>query len=106
MDDEGFESLWEAINPRDKNPHSSLVALNVSNNLLTDVAMAVMAEAGDVTLQDLYLDGNQITDRGALDLAKAIMDSTTLKMLTVARNRLTHKGKNTLRWFAPDRFSC
>ena len=106
MDDEGFESLWEAINPRDKNPHSSLVALNVSNNLLTDVAMAVMAEAGDVTLQDLYLDGNQITDRGAFDLGKAIMDSTTLKMLTVARNRLTHKGKNTLRWFAPDRFSC
>ena len=79
----------------------------MGNNELTDVAMAFMADSGTVALKDLYLDGNQLSDRGALDLAKAIMDSTTLKLLTVAKNPLmTQKGKNSLRWFAPDRFSC
>ena len=107
IDDNGFQSLWEAILPKNNFPHPSLIALNMGNNKLTDVAMAIMADSGTVALRDLYLDGNQISDRGALDLAKAIMDSTTLKLLTVASNPLmTHKGKNSLRWFAPDRFSC
>lgn len=107
IDDEGFRCLWEAVKPKGGRPHPSLNALHVGNNQLTDVAMEVIAASGTVDLERLYLDGNRITDRGALDLSKAIMDSTSLKLLSIAQNdQMTHKGKNTLRLFAPHMFSC
>jgi Ran GTPase-activating protein (RanGAP) involved in mRNA processing and transport len=99
--DEGFRMLWDAI----RRPHPSIISLNVSNNQLTDASVSSMYSTED--LQELYLNGNQITDKGALDLAKAIMDRTMLKILSIGNNTLmTHRGKTTLRLFAPNRFSA
>jgi Ran GTPase-activating protein (RanGAP) involved in mRNA processing and transport len=98
--DDGFQLLWDDVI---RKCHPSIISLNVSNNKLTDASMANLY-GNTEHLQELYLDGNQISDRGALDLAKAIMDRETLKILSVGNNPLmTHRGKNTLRFFAPNR---
>jgi NLR family CARD domain-containing protein 3 len=98
--DEGFRALWEVINPSEKNPHPSLVAINFNKCSLTDFSMAAIAESGSVgQLQEIYLEQNQITDRGVLDLAKAIVDNDTLRKLSLAHNMVSYKGQNTLRMF-------
>lgn len=100
--DDGFLFLWEVI----RKPHPSIISLNVSNNNLSDKSMAIL-HGSIAKIQELYLDGNPISDRGALDLAKAIMDRDNLKILSVGSNTvMTHRGKNTLRSFAPNRFSA
>jgi len=55
-------------------------------------------------LEELHLADNNITDAGALDLAKACMDSTSIHWLTVTGNRMTWKGIQTLSLFLPNEF--
>ncbi|CAB9529630.1 Ribonuclease inhibitor [Seminavis robusta] len=106
LGDEGFCLLWQAINGEE--PHPSLASLNMSNNGLTDRSMEAICKSGSLgRLEALYVEKNQITDRGALDLAKALMDSKALKVLSVAQNQeITSRGQIALRAFAPMRFSC
>lgn len=105
--DEGFRVLWQVINPKGKATHKSMQAFNAGNNNLTDLAMEAIRDSGTVMLRELHLDCNSISDKGALDLARAIIDSPTLKVLSVAANEeMTLKGKQALRIFGPDRFSC
>ena len=99
--DEGFRALWKVITPPNKkNPHPSLISINFNNCGLTDVSMAIIGESGSIgNLQEIYLEQNQISDRGVLDLTKAIVDNKTLKKLSVAQNHVSYRGQNTLRMF-------
>jgi len=85
-------------------PHPSLRALNVSRNGLTDQGLALCPAM--VGLEELNLSHNEITDLGALDLAKACCCGATqqqniLRWLLLSHNRLTSKGIQALQLFLP-----
>jgi len=83
-------------------PHPSLVSLNLANNQLTDEALSSLKPL--TRLEELHLDGNFITDLGALDLAKSVMSSNSIQWLDLRRNRLSPKGIQALSLFLPDSF--
>lgn len=95
--DEGFRALWQIIQDP-KNQMLKLVSLNVGRNKITDAGLNNMMPIRK--LDELHLHGNFFTDRGALDLAKAVMDNKSLRWLGVKGNSdLSWKGVHTLRMF-------
>ena len=103
--DEGFQELCEAVKARpinmqqeERHTSSSLISINVGENGITDAGLGNMPCISQ--LEELYLDGNDITDRGALDLAKAVMGNKSMRWLNLEANpRLSWKGIETLKMF-------
>jgi Leucine-rich repeat (LRR) protein len=82
-------------------PHDSLVSLSTSKNGLTDQSLNLESLT---SLEELHLNGNQMTDRGALDFCRFLMMDEKCQLLWVSlrQNRLTHKGGGTIKTFLPD----
>lgn len=92
--DAGAQTIFAAVlDP----PHPRLVALNVAHNHLTDAAVVLLGSL--FRMQDLVLEGNDISDAGALDIAKATMGSTSLRCLDMRSNRLSSKGIQVLKLY-------
>ena len=84
-------------------PHPTLIFLNLSNNQLTDTALEGLGRFN--RLVDVILNKNNISDRGVLDLCKAVMDTTSLRYLNMRDNpQITPRGIQTLQSFLPDPF--
>jgi len=81
-------------------PHSSLMSLNLANNMITDAALDHL---GPLTkLEELHLDENYISDAGALDLCKSVMNSKSMQWLNLRQNLLSPKGIQALNLFLPN----
>lgn len=85
--------------------HPTLTSLAVSNNGITDVSME--ASEGFMGLEELRLDDNSITDRGALDFCRFLMDNggddevvkSKLTWVSLLHNKLSKRGGETIRTF-------
>lgn len=91
--DVGMAALGQVI------PKTSLQSLSVSRNSLTDQSMN-FEYAKD--LQELHMDGNKITDRGALELCRFLVDDCRLGWLSLRQNHLTQRGGTTIKTFLSD----
>jgi len=85
----------------------ALKSLNVSSCGITDHGLSLSWAPLD--LEELHLGNNDITDLGALELAKSLCISSSgqqtngrgLRWLGLSGNRLTWKGIQTLKLFLP-----
>ena len=84
--------------------HERLASLNLGKNRLTDASVVNLPPI--VRLQDLYLNDNDLSDMGALDLAKAVMHSESLRWLELRSNRLTTRGIAALNLFLKNGLYC
>lgn len=94
LGDEGVSILANAI-ARDGKQHASLSVLDLGFNGIGDEGCGVLADrvlTGSITLQSLYLSGNKIADRGALSIAAAIFQGTSLDALHLSLNRIGDEG--------------
>ena len=83
--------------------HPTLEYLNVSRNHMSDAALVGLSPIE--RLQRLLLHDNDITDAGALDLAKAAMHSQSIGWLKLTGNAgITRKGVQALQLFLPNEF--
>jgi Ran GTPase-activating protein (RanGAP) involved in mRNA processing and transport len=81
-------------------PHQTLKALSVNDNKITDASMSAI---GLAQLQELHLNRNSITDRGALAFSQTIDETTCcLTFLDLQFNQVTKKGGDTLKIFLPE----
>jgi NLR family CARD domain-containing protein 3 len=87
-------------------PNPSITSLNLSHNHITDQGLSLPPQIAFTKLQNLFLSHNLITDAGALDLAKACIDSTScsLRWMDFSCNFLTERGIKALQLFLPS--SC
>lgn len=84
-------------------PHPTLKILNLSNNRLTDNALEGLGRFN--RLEEVLLNKNDISDRGVLDICKAVMDSTSIIFLNLENNpEITNRGIQTLHSYLPDPF--
>ncbi len=92
--DDGLMELASAL------PHTSLTALSANGNGITDKAMGA---TGLSKVDELHLKTNQITDRGALDFARTLMDGDChLTWVSLQENQVTKRGGETIRTFLPE----
>lgn len=99
ISDVGAKAIFAAVlDP----PHPRLLSLNLAYNQLSDDALVLLGRL--IRIEDLQLEGNEISDRGALDLAKAGMGSTSLRWLNLASNRLSFKGIQMLNLYLRNEF--
>ena len=96
--DLGFQDLCNAIL---EPTHPSLISLNVAHNNITDHGLSFLSSI--TQLQELHMDGNSLTDYGALTIAKAIYGNESLRWLGLCKTQLSHKGTETLCMFLPTR---
>ena len=62
-----------------------------------------MGRQGLSQVDELHLKNNQITDRGALDFARNLMDGgCRLTWLSLQDNSVSKKGGETIRTFMPE----
>lgn len=81
-------------------PHFSLTSLSANANAISD---ASMKSKGLSQVDELHLKNNHITDGGALDFARTLMDGgCRLTWLSLQGNRVTKKGGETIRTFLPE----
>lgn len=81
-------------------PHASLTSLSANENGITDSSMG---SEGLLQVDELHLKDNQITDRGALDFARNLMDGECrLTWLSLQNNKVTKRGGETIRTFLPE----
>ena len=79
---------------------TSLKSVNLSRTGISDHGMASFPSLGaDCNLQELHLAGNDITDAGVLDLAKACIHNVSLEWVNLSRNCLSYRGKRVVRLF-------
>lgn len=90
--DVGMAALGQVISG------SALQSLSVSGNNLTDQSMDFEAAKH---LEELHMNGNQITDRGVLDLCRFLMDDCRLVWLSLRRNQVTNRGGEAIKTFLP-----
>ena len=94
--DEGIVELASTL------PHSSLTALSANGNEITDAAMGA---PGLSQVDELHLKNNHITDRGALDFARNLMEGDCrLTWVSLQNNKVSKKGGDTIRVFMPESF--
>jgi Ran GTPase-activating protein (RanGAP) involved in mRNA processing and transport len=91
--DEGLASIAACL------PHISLTSISACYNDITDKSMSL---ENLKLVNELHLNGNHITDRGALDFCRFLMDGSHLVWLGLQYNQLTHKGGTTIQNFLPD----
>jgi Ran GTPase-activating protein (RanGAP) involved in mRNA processing and transport len=79
--------------------HQSLTVLDLGFNDIGDegcTALSINMLAGNHTLRNLFLSGNQITDKGATALAGAILHGCSLSRLHLSANKLGTSGIKVL----------
>lgn len=79
--------------------HHNLSVLDLGFNSIGDKgcgSLAVHCLAGNFNLQKLYLSGNQITEKGALSIAGAILHGTGLRSLHLSANSIGPSGANAI----------
>lgn len=77
--------------------NKSLKVLNLHRNHIGDEGLQYLVEAlTNVSLQQLDLFGNQITDAGVYALAKALEDQASLEMIDLGGNQMTDMGAGFL----------
>ena len=101
ISDLGAKKIFAAIlDP----PHPKLTFLNLSNNRLTDTALEGLGRFD--RLVDVLLNKNEISDRGVLDICKAVMDTTSIRYLNLKDNpQITPRGIQTLQLYLPHPFA-
>lgn len=75
--------------------HHQLSVLDLGFNSIGDKgigSLAVLCLAGNYNMQKLYLSGNQMTEKGALSLAGAILHGTGLRSLYLSVNSIGSSG--------------
>lgn len=98
LGDEGAIIIAQAM-VQDGVQHKSLSLLDLGFNGIGDkgcAALALQAVAGNLTLQKLYLAGNQIREEGAIAIAGAILHGCGLVSLHVTANKLGPVGIKAL----------
>lgn len=85
--DAGMHAFGQSI------PQSSLQSFSVCWNSLTDASMDFEAVCG---LQELHLNGNKISDRGALSLCRVLIESPNLIWLSLRHTDITNRGRNAI----------
>lgn len=88
--DVGMAVLGQAI------PKSSLVSLSVAKNSLTDQSMGLECVK---CLEELHMNGNQITDMGALEFCRNLMEGCRLQWLSLRDNQITSRGGEIIKTF-------
>jgi Ran GTPase-activating protein (RanGAP) involved in mRNA processing and transport len=94
--DRGLRAIITAIHDP---PHRSLVSLNVGSNGISDYGLSTLTSFA--VLEELHLTNNNITDRGALECAKACLENHGLRWLSLQGNQLSPKGIQALSLFLP-----
>jgi hypothetical protein len=92
--DEGLASIAACL------PHVSLTSISACYNDITDKSMSL---ENLKLVNELHLNGNHITDRGALDFCRFLMGGSHLVWLGLRYNQLSHKGGTTIQNFLPDK---
>jgi Ran GTPase-activating protein (RanGAP) involved in mRNA processing and transport len=92
--DEGLASIAACL------PHH--VTLNSISACYNDITDKSMSLENLKLVDELHLNGNHITDRGALDFCRSLMDGSHLAWLGLRYNQITHKGGTTIQNFLPD----
>mmetsp|Transcript_28243 Transcript_28243/g.76536 ORF Transcript_28243/g.76536 Transcript_28243/m.76536 type:complete len:687 (-) Transcript_28243:1144-3204(-) len=83
-------------------PHNTLTSLSANDNNITDLGMG---SKGLSRVTELHLMNNHITDRGALELAKDLVDCNHwLNWVNLKNNRVTEKGERSIRLFMSEMF--
>ena len=84
--------------PRLFGDDESLKVLHLNNTSCGDIPLTALADGltANTFLEELYLDGNDITDDGAMLIAEALVANKTLKKLTLRHNRITSRGAKVL----------
>lgn len=98
LGDEGAAIIASAI-LFDGKQHHQLSVLDLGFNAIGDTgcgALAFQCLAGNYNLQTFFLSGNQITERGALSLAGAILHGTGLTRLHLTANNLGPMGMKAI----------
>jgi len=89
--DAGVLSLAETIN------ESSLERLNLNGNQIGDAASSLFKHlASNEKMTTLELNSNKISDKGATELASALLDNETLLAVDLGENEVTNRGANDL----------
>ena len=89
--DDGVLSLAETIN------ESSLERLNLNGNQIGDAASSLFKHlASNETMTTLELNSNNISDKGATELASSLLDNETLLAVDLGENKVTNRGANDL----------
>lgn len=88
--DVGMSVIGQAI------PKTSLISLSVSKNSLTDMSMTVECVK---CLEELHMNGNQITDMGALEFCRHLMEGCRLQWLSLRENQVTSRGGEIIKTF-------
>lgn len=97
--DLGAKALLSVVlNP----PHVALKSLNLANNQLSDQALENLGPF--IKLEELHIDNNNITDYGALDIAKAVIGSNSIRWLNLSRNCISGKGLQAIKLFLRTEF--
>ena len=108
LGDEGVSIIASALLQDGR--HHQLSVLDLGFNSIGDEgcgALAVHCLAGNYNMQTLYLSGNNITEKGALSLAGALLHGTGLRNLHLSANSIGPTGikavagaiaKNDSRW--------
>ena len=78
---------------------STLVTLNLSDNMVEDAGSVAICEAlaGNISLKHLVLKGNQITDAGVETMVTALLPNRHLRSLDLYGNQITAQGAAHLR---------
>lgn len=96
--DRGAQELFGAICCAES-AHQTMVSLNLSSNQLSDRSICTLYTFEP--LVEVHLGDNDITEFGALDLAKICLKSPRLRRLHIPGNRITARGVQTLNMFIP-----
>jgi Ran GTPase-activating protein (RanGAP) involved in mRNA processing and transport len=97
--DDGMVALSKAL------PHTSLTSISASKNQLTDKSMSLESLR---TLEELHMDGNQITDRGALEFCRFLMGENgelvgcRLERISLRQNKVTGIGGGIIKQCLPE----
>eukprot|EP00980_Cylindrotheca_fusiformis_P000617 scaffold154_cov129-Cylindrotheca_fusiformis.AAC.34 len=93
IQDAGFVSLLAIL------PHPTLTAFSACHNQITDESMTLETLRN---LEELSLNGNDISDRGAVRLCEFLVDDCKLKRLCLGENHLSNRGIRAIQNFLPE----
>jgi Ran GTPase-activating protein (RanGAP) involved in mRNA processing and transport len=99
LGDKGATIIAAGFVMHDGSKHRSLTVLDLGFNSTGDAgcsALALHAVAGNYKLSTLFLSGNQITQRGAMAIAGAILHGCSLSCLHLSANQVTTVGVQAL----------
>lgn len=93
IEDEGFKIVMNSL------PHPTLTAFSACYNRITDESMSL---TNLEKLGELSLNGNDISDRGAVRLCEALMGDCKLNRLCLRANTISSRGSKAIQNFLPE----